>query len=64
MFSERCYVIHEGVDTDFFIMNPAWRPKNRIRLTYATGRMEPMRGFPEFIEALPTLLQNFLNWKL
>ena len=56
--AERCEVIHEGVDTDFFVMNTAWRPKNRLRLTYATRGMEPMRGFPEFIQALPTLLSR------
>ena len=58
---ERCEVIHEGVDTDFFVMNPAWRPKNRLRLTYATRGMEPMRGFPEFVQALPPLLSRFSN---
>ena len=56
--AERCEVIHEGVDTDFFVMNAAWRPKNRLRLTYATRGMEPMRGFPEFIQTLPTLLSR------
>ena len=57
--SERCVVIHEGVDTNFFVMNPAWRPKGHLRLTYATRGMEPMRGFPEFVQALPVLLERF-----
>lgn len=55
----RCQVIHEGVDTDFFVMNPAWRSKDRLRLTYATRGMEPMRGFPEFVEVLPELLKRW-----
>ncbi len=55
---QRCEVIHEGADTDFFVMNPAWRPTSRLRLTYATRGMEPMRGFPEFIGALPSLLDQ------
>lgn len=55
----RCEVIHEGVDTDFFVMNPAWRPKSRLRLTYATRGMEPMRGFPEFVQALPPILDRY-----
>ena len=59
VFSERCQVIHEGVDTDFFVMNTKFRPKNRIRLTYATRGMEPMRGFPEFVQALPSLLTKY-----
>ena len=56
---QRCEVIHEGVDTDFFVMNPAWRPADRLRLTYATRGMEPMRGFPEFVQSLPTLLERY-----
>ena len=59
LFRDNCEVIHEGVDTDFFVMNPSWRPKDRLRLTYATRGMEPMRGFPEFVQALPTLFDNF-----
>ena len=58
---QRCEVIHEGVDTNFFVMNPAWRPKECLRLTYATRGMEPMRGFPEFVEALPLLLRRHSN---
>ncbi len=59
--SQRSVVIHEGVDTDFFMMNPAWRPKGCLRLTYATRGMEPMRGFPEFIQAIPKLLDSYSN---
>ena len=58
---QRCVVIHEGVDTNFFVMNPAWRPKDRLRLTYSTRGMEPMRGFPEFVRALPPLFERFSN---
>ena len=54
----RCYQIHEGVDTEYFIMNPSWRPKHRLRITYATRGMEPMRGFPEFIQSVSTLLNT------
>lgn len=58
---DRCEVIHEGVDTNFYVMNPSWRPDDRLRLTYATRGMEPMRGFPEFVEALPPLFERFSN---
>ena len=58
---QRSVVIHEGVDTDFFMMNPAWRPKSFLRLTYATRGMEPMRGFPEFVQAIPKLLDSYPN---
>jgi len=30
-------------------------------LSYATRGMEPLRGFPEFMRALPQLLQTFAN---
>ena len=56
---QRCTVIHEGVDTDYFVMNPSWRPRDKLRLTYATRGMEPMRGFPEFVQALPELLESW-----
>lgn len=55
---QRCDVIHEGVDTTFFVSNHTWRQPHRLRLTYATRGLEPMRGFPEFVQALPCLLQS------
>jgi len=55
-FQDRCTVIHEGVDTNYFVMNPKWRPSDRIRITYATRGMEQMRGFPHFIEAISEVL--------
>ena len=56
-----CQVLHEGVDTSFFVLNPKWKSNDVIRLTYCTRGMEPMRGFPEFIDALPDLLKQFSN---
>lgn len=56
---QRCEVIHEGVDTKFFVMNPSWRSQQNLRLTYATRGMEPMRGFPEFVKVLIPLLKRF-----
>ena len=52
-------VIHEGVDTNYFVMNDSWKPRGKTYLTYATRGMEPMRGFPEFIQALPKLLTDY-----
>ncbi len=54
----RCCQIHEGVDVKYYLMNTAWRPKDRLRITYATRGMEPMRGFPEFIQSLSKLLES------
>ncbi len=58
---ERCQVIHEGVDINFFGFNPSWRPIKKLRLTYATRGLEPMRSFPEFVLALPELLRLWPN---
>ena len=58
---DRCRILHEGVDTSFFVINPKWKSSKELRLTYCTRGMEPMRGFPEFIEVLPYLLNEFPN---
>ena len=58
-FQERCEVVHEGVDTNYYVFNPKWKSKDTLRLTYCTRGMEPMRGFPEFVEVLPELLSCF-----
>jgi glycosyltransferase involved in cell wall biosynthesis len=58
---DTAHIIHEGVDTNFFVPNPKWKPENKVRLTYATRGMEPMRGFPEFVEILPELLDKNTN---
>ena len=55
-------VLHDGVDTDFY--RPAAHDRTlgglvaedaRV-ITYATRGMEPHRGFPQFMQALPALL--------
>jgi len=62
-FRGRLHVVHDGIDTDFF------KPDTEVTLdipgcpltgrekivTYATRGMEPYRGFPQFIEALPKI---------
>ena len=52
---KRCIVIPDGVDLKRFKPKPELRHNNPL-LTYGTRGMEPMRGFPEFIEALPAVL--------
>ena len=39
------------------------QPEDRL-LTYATRGMEPLRGFPELLKALPTLLDRIPNLKV
>ena len=73
-------VIFDGVDTDFFKPNPRSLEKNEVYIkgetgsisiqpdellfTYATRGMEPLRGFPEFMQALPQLLERLPNLKI
>ena len=51
----RCQVIPDGVDLERFKPEPKRRANNPL-LTYGTRGMEAMRGFPEFVEALPAVL--------
>ena len=53
---QRCQVIPDGVDLKRFRPNPTRRAAQPL-LTYGTRGMEPMRGFPELIEALPQALE-------
>lgn len=73
-------VVFDGIDLDFFQpSSPDLFDKSisiegehdtilidqdDILLTYATRGMEPMRGFPEFMKTLPTLLRKLSNLKV
>lgn len=73
LLAQQLRVIHEGISTTLF--RPAEQPLGDLRLqgnqgvvelaehdfvlTYATRGMEPLRGFPEFVRALPALLARF-----
>ena len=73
-------IIFDGVDTSFFkpSIDNKYKDKvsiigeemgaeifpNDILLTYATRGMEPMRGFPEFMETLPDLFKQIPNLKV
>ncbi len=63
-FHQKLKVIHDGIDTAYFspekeplrIKNLPLTGEEEI-LTWATRGMEPYRGFPQFIEALPAILK-------
>ena len=59
--SRSMHVIHEGVDTNYFVQNDSWKKKDRCVITYATRGMEPIRGFPEMINAMDKILSEYNN---
>lgn len=60
---ERCKVIPDGVDLRRFSPSTAQKSIEPL-LTYGTRGMEPMRGFPEFIEELPGILEKIPNLRV
>lgn len=65
VFRDKIDVIFDGIDTDTVAPNPAARfmlPGGRVLtrddevVTYVARNLEPYRGFPNFIRALPALL--------
>ena len=61
-FQSKIRVLHDGMDTNFFQPNEGAKlvlPRQQLDLsateeivTYVTRAMEPMRGFPQFMEAV------------
>ncbi|KZR73254.1 Glycosyl transferases group 1 [Prochlorococcus marinus str. MIT 1320] len=54
-----CRVISDGVNLKRYAPDEKKEKKEKILLTYGTRGMEPMRGFPEFIEELEEVLVSF-----
>lgn len=66
-FHNKIEVIHDGIDTDYFVpdenavlkipnTNTELSAKDEV-ITYATRGMEPYRGFPQFMEIAEKLLK-------
>lgn len=70
-FHSKLTVMHDGVDTSFFVPKPAAKlvlPEVNLDLsgvdeivTYVARGMEPYRGFPQFIEAVGILQKRRPN---
>ncbi|WP_111431424.1 glycosyltransferase [Rhodobacteraceae bacterium DSL-40] len=66
IFGRALTVLHDGVDTTFFSPDAAARratlgglvAEGARVVTYATRGMEPHRGFPDFMAALPEILAS------
>ncbi len=71
VFQNKIEVIHDGIDTDYFVPNPDTVlkiPNTNIELTtkdevvtYATRGMEAYRGFPQFMKMAEKLLKRRKN---
>lgn len=65
VFRRALSVLHDGVDTEFFRPEPpedrtlgGLVPADARVVSYATRGMEPHRGFPQFMAALPAILRE------
>ncbi len=66
LFQHKIALLHDGIDTDYFKPEPeAGLVLPNLDLsgvkkivTYAARGMEPYRGFPQFIESLPYVLEE------
>jgi len=64
VFRDAMTVLHDGIDTSFFRPDPSAQhdafgglvSENSRVVSYATRGMEPHRGFPQFMAALPKVL--------
>ena len=57
IFAEKCQVIFDGVDTDYFKNDIKFISKTP-KITYGTRGMEPMRCFPQFIREIPKIVKK------
>lgn len=57
MLINNCEVVFDGVDLNFYGVNLLARSHYPL-LTYGTRGMDPFRGFPQFIRALPKIISN------
>tara|TARA_Y100000739_G_scaffold128052_1_gene110283 strand:+ start:6379 stop:7593 length:1215 start_codon:yes stop_codon:yes gene_type:complete len=58
-----CEVVPDQIDKAMFFPEPT-KISKRPLLTYGTRGMEPMRGFPQFIKAIPYLLRKWPQLKI
>ncbi|MCB4389385.1 hypothetical protein [Synechococcus sp. MU1617] len=58
LLRRNCHVIFDGVDTKKFQGEYQEFDNDRIQITYGTRGMDPFRGFPEFITAIPKIISS------
>ena len=62
-FKKEVVVIKDGINIQDFSLNPVTLDGDAI-ITYGTRGMEPMRGFPQFIDILPDILNKWPKVKI
>lgn len=60
-FQKKCEVIYDGVDTKFFKPSVSETNNEKFVVTYGTRGMEPMRGFPQFVQAISVFAKKRKN---
>ena len=63
IFKEKCNEIFDGVDLKTFnpdedLYQKAKKDSDNIVVTYGTRGMDPMRGFPQLIKAIPEMIRT------
>ncbi len=59
-----CEVIFDGINMDLFRSIESGSEDDKPIMTYGTRGMEPMRGFPQFIQSLPGILKAIPNLEI
>ena len=57
LLKSACEVIFDGIDLNIYKLDNTVAVKENV-ITYGTRGMDPMRAFPQFISALPEILNN------
>lgn len=58
LLKKNCLVVNDKINQDLFFPEPKKISRTPL-ITYGTRGMEPMRGFPQFIQLLPNLLRKW-----
>ena len=64
IFKKEVVIQHEGINDDFYRINESWKVKGEELILFATRGLEPIRGFPDFIQSIDKLHKLRPNAKI